>query len=161
MKIRAATLHDAAAIQEIYAPIVANTAISFEEVPPDAAELERRMTETLPNYPYLVAEEAELVMGYAYASQHRARSAYRLSIDVSIYVADWAHRRGVGRALYTELLNIAAARGYHAAFAGIALPNDASVGLHEAMGFSPVGVYREVGRKFDRWHDVGWWQRLL
>lgn len=89
------------------------------------------------------------------------RSAYRWSVDVTIYVACDAHRTGVGRALYTDLLSESRQRGFHAAFAGIALPNEGSVGLHESMGFKPIGIYREFGRKFGRWHDVGWWQRLL
>ena len=101
------------------------------------------------------------VVGYAYASEHRTRAAYRTSVDVAVYVALGAQRGGVARSLYSRLLPAAASLGYHAAFAGIALPNEASVGLHEAMGFEPVGIYREVGRKFDAWHDVGWWQRLL
>jgi L-amino acid N-acyltransferase YncA len=159
--IRQAGVGDAPAIQAIYAPVVADTIISFEEVPPDVAEIERRIAATLSAYPYVVAEEGGEVLGYAYASEHRTRAAYRSSVDVTVYVAAGAHHRGIGRALYAELLPAAAARGYHAAFAGIALPNAASVGLHEAMGFSPVGVYREVGRKFGRWHDVGWWQRLI
>ena len=161
MIIRKAHVSDASSIQAIYAPVVADTVISFEEVPPDKEEMERRIAAISSAYPYLVAEEAGRVLGYAYTSQHRTRSAYRSSIDVTVYVAGDAHRRGIGRALYVELLTAAAERGYHAAFAGIALPNDASVGLHETMGFRLVGIYREVGRKFDRWHDVGWWQRLL
>lgn len=161
MRVREATPADAPEIQAIYAPFVSDTAISFEEIVPDAAEMGRRIAAILPHYPYLVAEEAGAVIGYAYASQHRTRAAYRWSVDVTIYLAERARGRGVGRALYTPLLAAAAARGYHAAFAGIALPNAASVGLHEAMGFTPVGIYREVGYKFGRWHDVGWWQRLL
>ena len=161
MDIRQIIMSDAPAVQAIYAPYVTDSIISFEEVPPDIMEVERRIAAILQKYPYLVAEEDGRVVGYAYASEHRARSAYRTSIDVTVYVAPGAQRSGVARCLYSRLLPAASSLGYHAAFAGIALPNDASVGLHEAMGFEPVGIYREVGRKFDAWHDVGWWQRLL
>lgn len=159
--IRCATVADAADVQAIYGPVVAHTAISFEEEPPPVPEMGRRIAATLPDYPYLVAERDGRVAGYAYAGQHRTRSAYRWSVDVTVYVADGARRAGVGRALYTVLLADLAGRGFHAAFAGIALPNEGSVGLHESMGFTPLGIYREVGRKFGQWHDVGWWQRLL
>lgn len=161
MEIRQIALADAPAIQAIYAPYVAATTISFEEVSPDVSEIERRIAAIRPLYPYLVAEIGGLIVGYANACEHRTRAAYRTSVDVTVYVAPGAQRCGIARGLYSHLLPAAASMGYHAAFAGIALPNDASVGLHEAMGFEPVGVYREVGRKFDAWHDVGWWQRLL
>lgn len=161
MDVRQIDLEDAPAVQAIYAPYVTSTIISFEEVPPDIAETERRIAAILLKYPYLVAEVDGQIVGYAYASEHRTRAAYRTSVDVTVYVAPGAQRSGVARCLYSRLLPAAARMGYHAAFAGIALPNDASVGLHEAMGFEPVGIYREVGRKFDAWHDVGWWQRLL
>lgn len=161
LSIRPATVADAACVQAIYAPVVECTAISFEEEPPSIAEMAERIGATLTHYPYLIAERSGQVAGYAYAGQHRRRAAYRTSVDVSVYIADEARRSGVGRALYTRLLADLAERGFHAAFAGIALPNAGSVGLHESMGFTPVGIYREVGRKFERWHDVGWWQRLL
>jgi L-amino acid N-acyltransferase YncA len=161
MDVRQIHLGDAPAVQAIYVPYVISSTISFEEVPPDIAEMERRIAAILLKYPYLVAEVDGQVVGYAYASEHRTRAAYRTSVDVTVYVAPGAQRSGVARCLYSRLLPAAATLGYHAAFAGIALPNDASVGLHEAMGFEPVGAYREVGRKFDAWHDVGWWQRLL
>ncbi len=161
MDVRQIVIGDAPSVQAIYAPYVTDTTVSFEEVPPDIMEVERRIAAILPRYPYLVAEEDGRVVGYAYASEHRTRAAYRTSVDVTVYVAPGAQRRGVARRLYSHLLPAAASLGYHAAFAGIALPNLASVGLHEAMGFEPIGIYREVGRKFDAWHDVGWWQRLL
>ena len=99
--------------------------------------------------------------GYAYASPHRERAAYASSCDVAVYVDPAFARQGIGRALYGALLSAMRARGLHAAFAGIALPNAGSIGLHEAMGFTPVGTYREVGWKLGSWRDVGWWQRLL
>jgi L-amino acid N-acyltransferase YncA len=161
MKIRSATAADAAAILAIYAPIVRDTIISFEIEVPTVHEIADRIDTTLKTHPYLVAEVNSEIAGFAYAGQHRARSAYRWSADVTIYVAAEARRSGVARALYGRLLPMLAERQFHAAFAGIALPNPASVGLHEAMGFAPVGIYREVGFKFGRWCDVGWWQRLL
>ncbi len=161
MHVRQIVIGDAPSVQAIYAPYVTDTTVSFEEVPPDIMEVARRIAAILPRYPYLVAEEDGRIVGYAYASEHRTRAAYRTSVDVTVYVAPGAQRSGVARRLYSQLLPAAASLGYHAAFAGIALPNQASVGLHEAMGFEPIGIYREVGRKFDAWHDVGWWQRLL
>ncbi|MCG8593403.1 MAG: N-acetyltransferase family protein [Kiloniellales bacterium] len=159
--IRSATLQDAGAIQAIYAPIVERTAISFEDAPPTAEEMARRIARTLEAYPYLVAEQEGRLLGYAYAGPHRARAAYRHSVDVTAYVAEAARGQGVAKALYGALLAALAGAGYHAAFAGIALPNPASEALHKAAGFQLVGVYREVGFKFDRWHDVAWWQRLI
>lgn len=161
LSIRSATPDDAVAIQTIYAPIVEKTVISFEEVPPTTDEMAKRIETTLQNYPYLVAERDGQVIGFAYAGRHQIRAAYRWSVDVTAYVAEPARRSGVGRALYGTLLPILAEAGHHAAFAGVTLPNEASVGLHEAMEFRPVGVYREVGFKFGQWLDVGWWQRLL
>lgn len=159
--IRPATPDDAAAIAAIYAPIVETTAISFEEVAPDAAEMAGRMAALLPDYPWVVALRAGSVAGFAYAAPHRARAAYRTSVDVTVYVDGAARRSGTGRALYAALLARLRADGRHRAYAGIALPNAGSVRLHEATGFRPVGVYRQVGYKLGRWHDVGWWERDL
>jgi len=159
--IRTATTADAPAIQRIYAPIVTDTAISFEEIPPSVKEMAERIASTLQTHPYLVAVNDGKVCGYAYAGRHAHRAAYRHSVDTTVYVATEARRSGVGRALYSELLAELKWQGFHAAFAGIALPNPASVSLHESVGFVPLGIYREVGFKFGRWHDVGWWQRLL
>ncbi len=159
--IRSAMIADGAAIQAIYAPIVERSTISFEDIPPSEGEIAARIAQGLETYSYLVAERAGRVVGFAYASQHRTRSAYRFSVDVSVYVSEAAHRSGIGRALYGRLLPTLADLGFHAAFAGIALPNPASIALHQALGFEPVGVYREVGFKFGRWHDVSWWQRFL
>ncbi len=161
IEIRPATPADAEAIQRIYAPIVANTAISFEEVPPSVEGIAERIASTLQTHPYLVAVNDGKVCGYVYASAHRERPAYRYSVDTTVYIAPEARRTGVGLALYRELLPELERRGFHMAFAGITLPNPGSVALHEFVGFKPLGVYREVGFKFGRWHDVGWWQRLL
>jgi len=151
---------DAQACATIYAPHVSEGDASFELEPPSAGEMARRMRDYGSSHAWLVAEKDDSVIGYAYGSPHRTRAAYASSCDVAVYVAPQAAGQGVGRALYDELLPILAQR-YHAAFAGIALPNDASVRLHEAVGFTPVGIYREVGRKHGVWRDVGWWQRLL
>lgn len=155
------TTADAPDIHAIYAPIVRDTPISFETEPPTVAEIERRITATLPRYPYVVAESDGRFAGYAYASEHRARLAYQTSADVTVYVAPQMRGRGIGRALYEALLPDLAGRGFHLATAGITLPNAASVALHEAVGFTKAGVFTEVGYKLGAFHDVGWWQRIL
>lgn len=160
-QVRLASPSDGAAVAAIYGPIVEATAISFEAVPPDAAEMARRIAQTMESHPWLVCEVDGHVAGYAYASPHRARAAYRWSVDTSVYVAERWRRSGVGRDLYAFLFDLLAAQGLVNAYAGIALPNPASVRLHEAMGFTSIGVYEGVGYKLGRWHDVGWWQRAL
>lgn len=159
--IRLATARDAKAIAQIYAPIVASTAISFERVPPTEAEIAARVASTLVYAPWLVCARGDEVLGYAYASKHRERAAYQWSLDISAYIDDRCWRQGIGRALYTSLFALLRVQGYYAAHAGITLPNAGSVGLHEALGFRPVGVYRSVGYKLGAWHDVGWWQLTL
>jgi len=159
--LRLVSTEDAAQIAAIYAPYVLDTPISFEQDPPTAEEMGERIASTLVKTPWLVCEQDGEIKGYAYASLHRARAAYRWSVDVSAYVHAGLHRRGIGRALYTALLNLLPLQGFYNAYAGITLPNPASVGLHEALGFTPVGVYPEVGYKLGRWYDVGWWQRPL
>ena len=160
-KIRIATASDAETVAAIYAPIVRDTTISFEVDAPTPDEMAHRIIATLPIYPWLVAERDGQVIGYAYASRHRDRAAYRWSVDVSAYVDERARRRGVGRALYEKLIAILKRQGFHAAFAGIALPNAPSVGLHEAVGFQRVGIYKDVGFKHGQWRDVGWWRLAL
>ena len=159
--VRVASEDDAEAIAGIYAPYVLETAISFEETPPSPEEMADRIRATLAFHPFLVFAEDNGVIGYAYAGPHRAREAYRWSVDVTIYAARGMQRRGVGRTLYGMLLASLRQQGIHSAFAGIALPNAASVALHEAMGFTHIGVYREVGFKHGAWHDVGWWRLPL
>lgn len=161
MGLRFAATDDIAGIHEIYAPIVEHTAISFEMVVPTHDELAQRLADTMLQYPSLVAEESAGILGYAYGHRFAPRAAYGWSVETSIYVRDTARGQGVGSALYAALLALLAAQGYQQAFAGIALPNPASVGLHEAIGFQHIGTYRDVGYKFDTWHDVGWWQRGL
>ena len=161
IEIRLATTEDAAGVAEIYRPVVRSTPTSLELEPPDAAEMARRVAATLPAYPWLVCARRGRVLGYAYGSQHRARPAYRWSVETSVYVHADAGRQGLGRGLYTALFAILSAQGFHNAYAGITLPNPASVALHASMGFEPIGVFREVGFKQGAWHDVGWWQRPL
>lgn len=161
MEIRLAGAADAAATAEIYAPIVAATPTSFEVDPPDAAEMRRRIEATLPKLPWLVCDCEGRVAGYAYASLHKTRAAYKWSVDTSVYVHPAFHRRGIGTALYQFLFEILGAQGYFNAYAGVTLPNPGSVSLHESLGFQRVGVYKRVGYKLGEWHDVGWWQRPL
>ena len=159
--IRLATSADGPALAEIYRPAVTDAVISFELDPPDGTEMARRVARIMTLAPWLVCERAGAVLGYAYASAHRDRPAYRWSVDVSAYVHADARRLGVARALYTSLFAALVVQGFRNAYAGITLPNEASVGLHAAIGFTPVGVYRGVGYKFGAWHDVGWFERAL
>lgn len=158
MAVRVATAGDAAAVATIYKPYVLHTAISFEETPPSVDEMASRIVLTLRTHPFLVFEQDGRVVGFAYAGPHSARPAYRWSANVSVYVDGATHRRGVGRTLYSALINELRRQGMHSLFAGIALPNDKSVGLHEAIGFEHLGTYRDVGFKLGRWHDVGYWR---
>jgi phosphinothricin acetyltransferase len=161
-RIRSIEVSDAAAVRDIYAPFVSDGATSFEVVPPDVSEMERRIMDLRARYPWLVFESDGKVLGFAYGSPHRARPAYQWCVDVSVYInSDWQHR-GIGRALYTALLALLRRQGYFNAYAGIALPNRASVGLHESFGFTPIGIFERTGYKFGQWHDVIWLQlRLL
>jgi phosphinothricin acetyltransferase len=152
---------DAGPVQAIYAPIVRDTAISFEIDPPSIEEMSRRISLTLERWPWLVCEDQGEVTGYVYAGRHRERGAYRFSVDVTVYIHEKARRTGIGRALYQLLFELVALQGYTRAYAGITLPNEGSVGLHESLGFALVGVYRDVGYKLGVWHDVGWWQMPL
>jgi L-amino acid N-acyltransferase YncA len=161
MHIRLGGPQDADAIAAIYRPHVEGAATSFELVAPDGAEMARRIASVLAVAPWLVSVDGDDVLGYAYASRHRDRAAYQWSVDVAVYVRPDQHRRGVGRALYETLFRLLRLQGFFAAHAGITLPNPASVGLHEALGFQPIGVYRSVGWKLGGWRDVGWWQLTL
>ncbi|HEX5367961.1 MAG TPA: arsinothricin resistance N-acetyltransferase ArsN1 family B [Dehalococcoidia bacterium] len=157
-RIRLATVADAAAMQAIYEPYVRETAVSFETRPPSVAEFERRIADVLQRYPWLVCVDAlDEVAGYVYASRHHERAAFAWSVDLAVYVAQPVQHSGVGRALYTSLVALLRLQGYYNAYAGITLPNDASVGLHRAVGFEPVGVMEHVGYKLGAWHAVSYW----
>jgi len=159
--IRLAKADDGAAVARIYDPVVARTAISFELDPPGSAEMRRRIVAALAFAPWLVEERDGIVRGYAYASKHRERAAYQWSVDVAVYVDEEHRRSGIGTTLYEKLFRLLRLQGFYAAHAGVTLPNAASVGLHESLGFRRVGVYRAVGYKLGGWHDVGWWQLEL
>jgi L-amino acid N-acyltransferase YncA len=161
ISLRPAERRDAEAIAAIYAPVVRDTFFSFETEPPSAKIMAERIEGTQRRYPWLVATTTDEVIGYAYASEHRLREAYRWSVDVTAYVAEVARGNGVGRRLYGGLIPMLQAQGFRGAFAGIALPNSASVGLHRAVGFQPLGVYKDVGFKLGAWRDVEWWRLAL
>jgi phosphinothricin acetyltransferase len=159
--IRMATADDGEQLAGVYAPAVTGTVISFEMEPPGAAEMGRRVRETLVMHPWLVAERDGEVAGYARAGRFKERAAYQWSVETSVYIRTTAHRSGLGRALYGVLFDVLVLQGFYRAYAGVTLPNPASVGLHESLGFMPAGVYRAAGYKFGGWHDVGWWERGL
>ena len=160
--VRDATADDGAACAAIYAPYVTGTAISFEEVPPTAAEMARRIAAAQERHAWLVLEDDDgAVTGYAYAGPYKERVAYRWSCEVSVYVATGRGRSGAGRRLYGALLDRLAARGFRTAVAGMTRPNEPSEAFHRAMGFEPVGTWRRIGWKHGRWRDVTWVQRSL
>ena len=159
--MRLATPNDAPSILDIYGPLVRDSPVSFELQPPTEEQMRGRVAKVLEAKPWIVCEVNGNVVGYAYATAFRSRPAYRWSAEVSAYVADADRRRGVGSRLYRSLLEILRLQGYVSAYAGITLPNPASVRLHEQVGFQSIGVFRAAGYKFESWHDVGWWQRLL
>jgi L-amino acid N-acyltransferase YncA len=159
--IRDGTERDAEACAAIYAPYVTGTAITFESDPPGPAEMARRIAAAAGTHAWLVLEAGGRVAGYAYGSPFKTRPAYRWACEVSVYTEPGRRRTGAGRALYTALFARLAERGYRTAVAGMALPNDASVGLHRAMGFQPAGTLRRVGWKLGTWYDVTWMQLTL
>lgn len=159
--IRRARPSDAESIANIYTPIVEQTAISFELHAPSEEQIAKRIESTLRHHEWLVADTARGLAGYAYASAHRPREAYDRSVETSAYVHSEHRGQGLGRALYEALFVSLASRSFHNAFAGIALPNDASTALHKAVGFEHIGTFKEVGYKFGRFHDVSWWQRRV
>jgi L-amino acid N-acyltransferase YncA len=160
-QIRLAVPNDAAGILAIYGPYCESTCVSFEIVAPTLEQIRERISRITADYPWLVGEIDGQIVGYVYASRHHERAAYRWSVDVAVYVAAGQQRRGVGRILYETLFSVLRKQGLFKAFAGITLPNAASVGLHESLDFRPAAIFRGVGYKFGRWLDVGWWQRDL
>lgn len=159
--IRLANEGDAQKCLSIYASIVRETPISFELEPPSEEEFRQRILSNLEQMPWLVCEIDGELLGYAYAGKHRQRAAYQWSVESSIYVNAAYRRKRVGKALYTSLMKVLQLQGFYNVYAGVALPNRASVALHEAVGFLPVGVFSSIGYKFGTWHDVGWWQLSL
>lgn len=159
--IRTCTAADSTAIAAIYNHYVRETIITFEETSVTAAEMARRIGETTARFPWLVFEDGGGVVGWAYATAWKSRSAYRFSVESTVYVAASHQRRGIATELYGALLAELKDRGLHSVAGGIALPNPASVALHEKLGFKKVAQFLEVGRKFDRWIDVGYWQLIL
>lgn len=157
LSLRVATPDDGAALAAIYAPYIEDTAISLELTAPDADQMAARIASILPSFPWLVAERDGAVIGYAYYGAHHERLGYRWSVNFGVYLAQNARGQGAGKALYRALIALARAQGYEMAFGGITLPNAASVGLHESVGFRPIGVYPRAAWKMGEWRDVGWW----
>jgi phosphinothricin acetyltransferase len=158
---RDGTQADATACAAIYAPYVIESPVTFETEPPDPEEMSERIADALATHAWVVLEDDGRVCGYAYAGPFKTRAAYRWSCEVSVYLEVGRRRTGAGRQLYTALFDRLTARGFRTAVAGMTLPNEASVGLHRAMGFEPVGTFRDIGYKFAGWHDVFWTQRPL
>ena len=162
MDIRDATAEDAGAIAAIYNPYVVGTCVTFDTDPLSVEDMQGRIAEThAANLPWLVATEADRIVGYACASRWKGRWAYRYSVESTVYLESSRTRRGMGRVLYAALVERLRERGIHAVIGGIALPNEASVALHERLGFEKVAHFRQVGFKLERWVDVGYWQLLL
>jgi phosphinothricin acetyltransferase len=159
--IRACEAHDAAAIADIYNHYVRETVITFEETPVPGDEMARRIVDVGARFPWVVAEHDGGVVGFAYATEWKTRSAYRFSVETTVYVAESHHGRGIGASLYRALIAALEQRKLHSAVGGIALPNPASVALHEKLGFKKIAHFAEVGWKLGRWVDVGYWQLLL
>ncbi len=162
MTIRAARSSDCGAIAALYNHYVTGTITTFEEEPVQADEIARRIEKVRSaSLPWLVAEENGRIVGYTYATAWKSRSAYRLSAEVTVYVAAGSEGLGIGSLLYSNLFTILETLGIHAVIGGIALPNDRSVALHEKFGLEKVAHFPQVGFKFNRWIDVGYWQRIL
>jgi phosphinothricin acetyltransferase len=159
--IRQATPTDASAILEIYAPYIRHTSITFETEVPAVANFANRISSYLQNWPWLVAEENGLVIGYAYASRYRERVAYQWGVECSVYIHRDHHRKGIARKLYSKLFSILKMQRFTTVYAVINLPNDSSVALHESMGFHYFATFEKVGYKLGKWKNVGWWQMQL
>ena len=159
--IRTAVQADAAELLAIYRPFVEGAAVSFETTAPTVEEFVTRIHKVVAVWQWLVAEEDGQCIGYAYASAHRERPAYRWSVEVTAYVHPNHYRRGIARSLYLRLFEELAHKGFCNAYAGVTLPNEGSIALHQSVGFEPIGVFRRVGHKLGKWQDVAWFQRSL
>ena len=152
---------DAASIHGIYSPYVRETSISFEQSPPSVEEIKQRIRKKTKKYPWMVCTYDDTIVGYSYAGPIRKRAAYQWSVESSVYVDPDYQRHGVARGLYETLFAVLELQGYYNVYAGTALPNSASTGFHESIGFEPIGVYENVGYKNGEWHDVKWWHKSL
>jgi len=159
--IRNATTEDSKAIAAIYNHYLLNTVVTFEEEPVSAKEMQQRITDTQEKYRWIVYEENNEVIGYAYAHAWRVRAAYRYSSELSVYLAHGHTGRGIGKKLYSALIDEARKMKLHAVIGGVALPNEASVKLHETLGFKKVAEFQEVGMKFGKWVNVAYWELIL
>ncbi|MFC1532396.1 arsinothricin resistance N-acetyltransferase ArsN1 family B [Thermodesulfobacteriota bacterium] len=160
-RIRLAASDDAKQIVSIYGPFCGESSVSFEIVPPSQEDMMRRIVESVEEYPWLVCERDKLILGYVHANRHRERAAYRWSVDVAAYIHEDYRGRGLGKVLYSVLLDTLRLQGFFIAYAGITLPNTGSIGLHKSVGFQKIGVYHGVGYKVGAWHDVSWWELFL
>lgn len=158
MEIRKVEISDAEQIAEIYNYYVLNSHATFETESVSVSEIGKRISEISAKYPYLVLLEAEIIIGYAYASQYKSRAAYKPSVEISIYVRNGIHQKGIGTKLYEKLFEELRKSNFHAIIAGISLPNEPSVKLHEKFGMKKVAHFEEVGFKLGRWIDVGYWE---
>ena len=159
--IRPVRLTDAPALADVYRPYVLESSVSFELDPPTADEFAERIERTTATHPWFVATADDVAIGYAYGCTHRARAAYRFSVETSVYLSSAFHRQGIAGRLYATLFEELRARNFCQAYAGITLPNEASVAFHQQFGFAPIGVFPSIGFKFDQWHDVAWFHRPL
>ncbi len=160
MDIRPAQIADAAQIAEIYNFYVANTHHTFETETVNVNEMQNRIGEIIESYPFFVAEENGEIAGYAFASQYKSRCAYKNSVEVSVYVKNGIRQKGIGKLLYAKLFGKLSQTDVHAIVAGVALPNEASIRLHERFGFEKVAHFRQIGFKFGKWIDVGYWELI-
>jgi L-amino acid N-acyltransferase YncA len=161
MLIRPHNSNDTAAICAIYNHYIEHTVITFEEIQLTVAQMQERITAYTQLYPWLVCEDAGEIVGYAYASKWKERSAYKHTAEVTVYLKHDATQKGYGSALYEELIAQLKAKGCHVLLGCIAIPNEPSAKLHERFGFKQIAHFTEVGRKFERWLDVGYWQKVL
>ena len=159
--IRLISENDAREVLEIYNPYVLNTIVSFEYEPPSEDEFLLRIQNNISEYPWLVCLYGNKIIGYAYASKHRYRTAYQWSCESTVYLLTEYHRKGIALILYKTLFSILKIQGYFNVYAGVSLPNEKSVGFHQSVGFKKVGIYKKVGYKFNKWHDVEWFQFQL